>query len=123
MPLTDTAAAVISVAQMITMKRSLPVLMPRLLASSSLIVNKLILQRRRNKGIILIVTRTVTNRASLPLIEVSEPMSQYVMAGSCSLTSAISFIKEVPAEKIELTIIPASTMDRVVLSLLALLMV
>ena len=37
------------------------------------------------------------------------PMSQYVMAGNWSAGSAMSLVKETPAENSELTMTPAST--------------
>lgn len=62
------------------------------------------------------------NCRSRVLAEESEPISQYVMAGSCCSVSATSFINDVPAENSEPTSMPASTMASVPFMRLARLM-
>ena len=86
---------------------------PILFASSSFRVRRLILHLRSIIGTRPITIGKNAKTKSFIFIEESEPISQYVIAGSWSSVSAISFTRLVPLENRELIITPANTRERV----------
>ncbi len=102
MPDMATLAAVAMVAAMMMNSGRRRALMPMVEASSSPMVSTLMRQRSTNRMTMPMAMGMAASAMSLIFAPVSEPMSQYVMAGSWSVGSATSLVNDTPAWNSEL---------------------
>ena len=112
MPETETQEATMRVASTITAERTRGASTPIEMASSSPMVSAFKRQRRARSPMLPTMMGPAMRSTSRWLAEVSEPMSQNVMAWSWEVGSATSLMKLTPALNSELTMTPASTVTR-----------
>ena len=113
LPAIATLLAVITVAQIMAIKRIRRVLTPSERASSSESESRLIFQARTRRTAKLTRSGTAISPSSPNPTPESEPMRKYVMAGSTLFGSATSFTKLVDAENRDEMTMPTRIRERV----------
>ena len=108
-PLTQTAPAVASVANPITIALFSPTLSPRVLASLSPMESTLSLHLNNTIPMMPMSIGIAEKASSVVLVDPIPPISQNVIAGSWLYGSATYFISDSSAEKIDCMIVPPST--------------
>ena len=109
MPQMETEAAVMRVAQTITVKRITRVFIPRVRASCSPMHSTLSRQRNRSKGMQPAAMGMLAIHTSRMVMEAKLPSSQKVMAGSLFNGSAMYLVREMRAVNMDPMRMPTNT--------------